>query len=147
MKFRRALPLLALLAGAAPALALEHLAVGAAPAVLYDAPSQKAQPLFVVAARSPLEVIVGLGQWVKVRDSSGDLAWAQRADLDGNRTLQVREGGARVHAKPSSTAAVVFETDADVLLDLVKAGPPGWAEVRHIDGQQGYVSVSQVWGL
>ena len=46
-------------------------------AVLYDAPSRAATRLFVVSRHYPLEVIVNLDAWVKVRDHTGALAWIE----------------------------------------------------------------------
>lgn len=116
-------------------------------AVLYDAPSVKAKPLFVVAPGTPLESVVTLDVWVKVRDMKGDMAWIERRLLADRRMLQVRAGGAQVRAEPSEDATLVFAAEADVLLELAEPGPTGWVRVRHRDGQQGFVKVGQVWGL
>ena len=43
-------------------------------AVLYDAPSRKATPLYVVSKYYPLELIVELDAWVKVRDHTGTVS-------------------------------------------------------------------------
>lgn len=59
----------------------------------------------------------------------------------------VRSDRAQVRASPEDGAALVFEADKDVLVDLVEPGPAGWAKVRHRDGQQGFVKANQVWGL
>jgi len=141
---RRLAALLLLLPGVAAA--LDYRAV-AEPAVLFDAPSQKAKPLFAIAAGTPVEVIVTLDAWVKVRDMQGDLAWIERRQLADKRMLQVRGDGAKVRVGASDDAALTFEAEADVLLEFVEPGPVGWAKVRHRDGQQGYVRVGQVWGL
>jgi len=138
-------PLL-LLAFAGAAAALDYRSV-AETAVLYDAPSQKARPLFAIAAGTPVESVVTLDTWVKVRDMQGDLAWIERRLLADKRMLQVRPGGAKIHANAAADAALAFEAEADVLLELVEPGPAGWVRVRHRDGQQGFVRVQQVWGF
>ena len=129
-------------------LALDYRSIGET-AVLYDAPSQKATPLFAIAAGTPVEVIVSLDTWVKVRDMKGDLTWIERRLLADKRTVQVRER-APVRAEARESAALVFEAEADVLLELVDSGqsaPTGWVKVRHRDGPQGFVKATQVWGL
>lgn len=131
---------------AANALALDYRSVSEA-AVLYDAPSQKAKPLFVIAPATPVEVIVSLDAWVKVRDMKGDLAWIERRQLADQRTLQVRAGGAQFRSEASDSAKLAFEAEADVVVEFIEAGPAGWAKVRHRDGAQGYVKASQIWGL
>ena len=47
-------------------------------AVLYDAPSAKAKPLFVLGRDTPLEVIVPVEGWIKVRDSGGTIGWVEK---------------------------------------------------------------------
>jgi SH3-like domain-containing protein len=138
--------LFALLA-AGSARALEFRSVAEAGAVMYDAPSQKAKPIFVVARGTPVEVVVSLEGWVKVRDAAGDIAWIEKRALGEKRMLIVTAQSAEVRKEADAVSAPVFEADKDVLLELVEAGPPGWARVRHGDGQSGYVRVNQVWGL
>lgn len=128
------------------AAALDYRSVSEA-TVLYDAPSQKARPIFVIAAGTPVEAIVALDAWVKVRDLKGDLAWIERRLLAERRMVQVRAENAQIRAEANESAALVFEAAPDVLLELVEPAPAGWAKVRHRGGQQGYVKVGQVWGL
>lgn len=144
MKPATAAVLLALLA-AGNAAALDFRSIGET-AVLYDAPSQKAKPLYVIAAGTPVEAIVTLDAWVKVRDMKGDLAWIERRLLSEKRTLQLIER-AQIRAEPNESAPTVFEADADVLLEYVEPAAIGWVRVRHRDGQQGYVKTTQVWGI
>ena len=132
---------------AAPAWALEFRSVAEDGAVLFDAPSQKAKPLFIVARGTPVEAVVNLEGWVKVRDAAGDLAWIERKSLAEKRMLIVTAKTAEVRTQADAGAPLVFEAERDVLLEFVEAGPLGWAKVRHRDGQSGFVRVSQVWGL
>ncbi|GIK26239.1 MAG: hypothetical protein BroJett006_24850 [Betaproteobacteria bacterium] len=132
---------------AAPAWALDYLSVAEAGAVLFDAPSQKAKPLFVILRGTPVEAVVSLEGWVKVRDAAGDLAWVEKKSLAEKRMLIVTATSAEVRSQAEAGAPLVFEADKDVLLELVEPGPLGWAKVRHRDGQSGFVRASQVWGL
>jgi SH3-like domain-containing protein len=132
-----------LISGAAAA--LDFRSVGEA-AILYDAPSQKARPLFVIAPGTPVEAIVTLDAWVKVRDMKGDLTWIERRHLLDRRMLQVRAERAQVRAQPDEAAKPVFEAEADVLLERVEPAGTGWVKVRHREGMQGFVKVTQVWG-
>jgi SH3-like domain-containing protein len=133
------------LALAGSASALDYRSVGEA-ALLYDAPSQKAVAVFAIARGTPVEVVVQLDTWVKVRDSKGDLAWIDRHQLSDKRTVMVRVDRAQVREQADDKAPTVFEAEKDVLLELVEAGPVGWVKVKHRDGQQGFVKAVQVWG-
>lgn len=137
---------LAALAAASAAHALDYLSLAeAAPA--YDAPSAKARPLFVVLAGTPVELVVGLDGWSKVRDSRGDLIWIEKKHLTDKRNLVVRVDRAQVRAAAEDQAALVFEAERDVVLEFVETVPGGWVKVRHRDGQSGFLKVPQVWGL
>lgn len=132
---------------AAPSWALDYLSVGEAGAVMFDSPSQKGRPLFVVARGTPVEVVVSLEGWTKVRDAAGDIAWMEKKSLAEKRMLIVTARSAEVRTQAEAAAALAFEAEKDVLLELVEAGPPGWARVRHRDGLSGFVRANQVWGL
>jgi SH3-like domain-containing protein len=115
-------------------------------AVLYDAPSKAATPLFVVQRNYPLEVIVNLEGWVKVRDAAGALSWVEKKSLGERRTLLVTGAAVEVRARPEDTAPAVFGAAQNVTLDLVEVAPGGWLRVRHADGATGYLRAAQVWG-
>jgi SH3-like domain-containing protein len=122
--------------------------------VLYDAPSAKAKPLFVLGHDTPLEVVVTLEGWVKVRDAAGSIGWIEKRALSDKRTLVVRVPVAEVLASPDATAPLVFRAEQNVLLDLAEpatssgtTAAPGWVKVRHRDGQTGFVRIAQIFGL
>lgn len=141
--------LLALLLAAGlalPVLAVEFRTVEV-PAVLYDAPSQKGSKLFVIKRNTPVEAVVSLEGWIKVRDSEGGLAWIEKKNLSDRRSLIVTADRAEVRQSPGDAATLVFEAEKSVSLDYVETLPGGWVKVRHRDGQSGFVRANQVWGL
>jgi SH3-like domain-containing protein len=129
---------------AAPA--VEFKSVGAAPAIMYDAPSVKGRKVFVAPRGMPVEVVLSYGEWNKVRDASGDLAWVEAKALTSKRHLVVTAASARVRASAEEAAPVVFTVDKGVLLEMVDPAVSGWVKVRHRDGQSGYVRAAEVWG-
>ena len=145
MNLRRCL-LLVLCLCAGPSFALDYRSL-AEPAILYDAPASKAKRVFTVARYTPVEVVVIVGGWVKIRNNRGDLAWVEARLLSPTRTVMVRADKAQVYSGTDGKSARVFDADKDVVLELVDANPAGWAKVKHRDGQVGFVKVSQVWGL
>ena len=116
-------------------------------AVLYDAPSSKAKKLYLIRRYTPVEVVVSLEAWVKVRDREGGLSWIAKNELAERRTVQVTADTAQVRQSADANAPVVFSAAKGVALELVQVGPPGWAQVKHRDGTSGYVRDNQVWGL
>jgi SH3-like domain-containing protein len=136
------------------AVAVEFRATADAATVLYDAPSAKAKPMFVYGRDTPLEVIVVLEGWVKVRDATGTIGWVDQKDLTESRSVEVRAPVAEVLASPDPAAPLVFRAERDVLLELAEpaatasaTATPGWVKVRHRDGQTGYVRIAQIFGL
>lgn len=137
--------LLATMAGALSA--AEFRALGERPAVLYDAPSLKADRLFIASRYYPFEVLVKLDQWTKVRDANGEVAWIENRALGDRHTVLVSVPLADVRAGPGAQAPLVFEAYKQVLLEVVEAPAEGWVKVRHRDGQQGFIRTSHVWGV
>lgn len=134
--------------------AAEYKSTADAATVLYDAPSAKAKPLFILGRDTPLEVIVPVEGWSKVRDAGGTIGWVERKSLGDRRMLVVRVPLAEVRASPDESAPVVFRAEQNVLLELAETATsaattsmPGWVKVRHRDGQTGYVRITQVFGL
>lgn len=132
--------------GIAPASALEFRSVSENAAVLYDAPSAKANKLYIVNYGYPVEVLVAVEGWAKVRDVNGDLTWVESKNLTDRRTVTVKVPLAQVRQSADDNAPVVFQAQQNVILDLVEAASGGWMRVRHRDGQTGFVKASQVWG-
>jgi SH3-like domain-containing protein len=122
--------------------------------ILYDAPSARAKPLFVYGRDVPVESLVTVEGWTKVRDGSGTIGWMASKSLAEKRTLVVRTAMAEIRSAPDENAPIAFRAERNVLLDLAEpatspstTASPGWVKVRHRDGQAGYVRISQVFGL
>ena len=127
--------------------AAEFRAIGDRPAILYDAPSNKADRLYIASRFYPFEVLVKLDQWTKVRDATGEVAWIENKSLGEQKSVLVTVPLADVRAAANAQAPLVFEAYKQVLLEVVEPPAEGWVKVRHRDGQQGYVRTAQVWGV
>jgi SH3-like domain-containing protein len=136
-----------LMLAACVASAFDFKSVGPHPVILYDAPSAKGGKLFIAPRGMPVEIVLSYGDWVKVRDASGDMAWTESKGLSAKRNVIVKAASAKIRATPDDTAPVVMTADKNVLLELVdpEAGP--WLRVRHRDGISGYVKASEIWGI
>ncbi len=126
--------------------ALDYHSIGVERAILYDAPSVQAKRLFVVGQYYPVEIIVNLDQWAKVRDSAGALAWIEKKHLSDARMVIAIAARADIRQSANLNAPLVFQAERDVALELIEYGPAGWLKVRHRDGQIGFVLSTQVWG-
>ncbi len=114
---------------------------------MYDAPSIRAKKLFVASRHYPVEVVINIDSWVKVRDQAGDLVWVEKKTLSDKRTVIVTAAVADVRQTANDQAALVFQAQQGVALDVAEPPAGGWIRVRHADGQTGYIKINQVWGI
>lgn len=121
--------------------------VGENAAVMYDAPSRASTPVYVASRYYPVEVIVNLDAWVKVRDHTGTLSWVEKKSLLERRMVIVTAPSVEVRTRAEDAAPVAFQVTQNVALDLVEIAPGGWVRVKHADGSSGYVKSGLVWGL
>ncbi len=142
----RLVVLFALLVGTGAARAVEYVSVGESSAILYDAPSAHAKKMFVVNRYMPLEQVVTLESWVKVRDRSGGLYWVEKRALSSKRYVFALAPLVDVRAAPDGGSALVFQVRRQVALEYIDSTGTGWIRVRHRDGNTGYVRRAEVWG-
>lgn len=142
----RTLALIALCAAPAASAAIEYRAT-ARTAILYAAPAEDSEKLFILAQGTPVEIVVERENWVRVREPGGALSWIQRSALAEHRTVMVTADSAVVRERPQGDAPAVLEAARDVVLELVAPPEQGWIQVRHRDGARGYLRVTEVWGL
>ena len=124
-----------------------YRSLGDRPAILYDAPSAKADRLFVASRYYPFEVLVKLDQWTKVRDANGEVAWIENRAFGDRQTVLVSVPLADVRAAPNAQSPLVFEAYRQVLLEVAEPPAEGWVKVRHRDGQQGFIRAAHLWGI
>ena len=116
-------------------------------AVLYDAPSKEAVKLYILSGGYPVEVIVNLGDWTKVRDQLGSLSWIENKQLSSRRmVLVIAKTDIKVAEDPASALVAIVEKDV-VLEQVSPAIKNGWVKVKHRDGIMGFVQVASLWGV
>ena len=130
-----------------PANALEFRSIAPAKAILYDAPSLEAGKLYILSQSYPVELIVNLNNWVKVRDAAGTLSWVESKSLSSKRTVLVL-AKTDIKAAEDATSALVATVEKDVVLELLPiTAKNGWVKVKHRDGVTGFVQVTNLWGV
>ena len=118
--------------------------------IAFEGPSAKATRQFIYSRGTPVEIVVQIEGWLKVRDAQGALAWVEKKALTERSNVQVKTPTADVLAAPDAASPIVFRAESGVLLTLVTPQPPNagaWAQVRHRDGQTGFVRVDALFGL
>lgn len=136
-----------LLSSTTQAYAAEFRSIMPEKVIAYDAPSAASKKLYVMSQGYPVEVIVNLGEWVKVRDQLSGLSWVEGKNLDEKRTVLVTDK-ADIKAAQSLDAKLLATVEKDVVLELLSAQiDRGWIKVKHRDGIVGYIQSSATWGL
>src|SRR5574343_1483524 len=128
--WRRLLATACLALLAAPVLAIDYRSVSVPAAILYDAPSQAGKKLYLIKAQTPVEVVVRLEGWLKVRDAEGTLAWLEARQLSERRTLVVTAPRAEIRQSDKVDAAVLAELEKWVAVEFIEPASPGWAKGR-----------------
>lgn len=147
LKFSAAWVLLgAFLAAGNAAQALEYVSVSDSSAILYEANSTKAKKLYVVSRYMPLEKVVNLEKWIKVRDRSGGMAWIERRAVSDAHYVVVTVPLATVRQAPEPGAPVAFRLSQNVAIESLGINGGGWIKVRHQDGSSGFMKSIEVWG-
>lgn len=129
------------------AFALEYRSVAVPKAVLYDAPSSAAKKILLLSQYYPVEIIVNLGDWLKVRDSQGSISWVEAKQLSAKRTVMVTANNAEIRQAADAASNLVATLEKDVVLEVVDIKlNNGWLKVKHHDGTTGYILISSIWG-
>lgn len=126
--------------------ALEYVSVSDSSAILYDANSTRAKKLYVVSRYMPLEKVVNLENWIKVRDRSGGMAWIERRAVSDAHYVVVTVPVATVRQAPEPGAPVAFRLSQNVAIESLGINGGGWIKVRHLDGSTGFMKSIEVWG-
>lgn len=130
------------------ALAQDFRSVSVSKAVLYDAPSSAAKKILLLSQNYPVEVVVNLGDWLKVRDAQGSLNWIEAKQLSNKRTVMVTANNAEIRQAAEITANLVAKLEKDVVLDVADLSlSNGWIKVKHRDGVAGYILMTSTWGF
>jgi len=130
------------------ALALDFRSIAVSKAILYDAPSSAAKKILLLSQNYPVEVVVNLGDWLKVRDAQGGLNWIEAKQLSKKRMVMVTSDKAEIRQNAEVTSNLVATIDKDVVLEVSDLKlRNGWLKVKHRDGLVGYVLMTSTWGF
>lgn len=130
------------------AAALEFKSVAVPKAILYDAPSSSAKKILLLSQGYPVEVIVNLGEWLKVRDAQGSISWIEAKQLSGKHTVMVIAANAEIRSGADAASSLLATLEKDVVLEIADTKlTNGWLKVKHRDGITGFILISSVWGF
>jgi SH3-like domain-containing protein len=92
----------------------------------------------------PVQVVAETEEWRRICDPDGGVAWVNRSEIDGRRTLMAR-AAAPLHRSANSSSAMVGVLNPHALARLKRCNGD-WCEVK-VGGVQGWMVTDQSWGV
>ena len=125
------------------------MSVNADQAFLYEAPSGSTKKSFIVTRGYPLEVIVSLKEWKKVKDHEGLINWIKTSDLSSKRTVLNLKDDNSIYLEPSSASPILAKVNENVTLELLDAKKiDDWVKVYSKVGDiEGFIKATDLWGI
>ena len=127
----------------------DFISVKTKKALLYEGPSASTKKLYIVTEGYPLEIMVNLKDWKKVKDHTGNISWIQSNFADKNRTVMTIKGSVNLYHKASLQSSKLGQISKFVILNLNSTlVTDGWVNVQsQLEGLSGFVRLDKVWGL
>ena len=125
------------------------MSVNADQAFLHEAPSDSTKKSFIVTRGYPLEVIVSLKEWKKVKDHEGLINWIKTSDLSSKRSVLNLKGDNPIYLEPSSASPILAKVNENVTLELLDAKKiDDWVKVYSKVGDiEGFIKATDLWGI
>jgi len=127
----------------------DFMSVNADQAFLHEAPSDSTKKSYIVTKGYPLEVIVSLKEWKKVKDHEGLINWIKTSDLSSKRTVLNLKGDNSIYLEPSSASPILAKVNENVSLELLDAKKiDDWVKVYSKVGDiEGFIKATDLWGI
>ena len=127
----------------------DFMSVNADQAYLHEAPSQSTKKAFIVTKGYPLEVIVSLKEWKKVKDHEGLINWIKTSDLSSKRTVLNLKGENSIYLEASSESPMLAKVNENVALELLDEKKiDDWVKVYSKVGDiEGFIKATDLWGI
>ena len=127
----------------------DFMSVNADQAFLHEAPSDSTKKSFIVTRGYPLEVIVSLKEWKKVKDHEGLINWIKTSDLSSKRSVLNLKGDNPIYLEPSSVSPILAKVNENVTLELLDEKKiDDWVKVYSKVGDiEGFIKATDLWGI
>ena len=127
----------------------DFMSVNADQAFLHEAPSDSTKKSFIVTRGYPLEVIVSLKEWKKVKDHEGLINWIKTSDLSSKRSVLNLKGDNPIYLEPSSASPILAKVNENVTLELLDEKKiDDWVKVYSKVGDiEGFIKATDLWGI
>jgi len=127
----------------------DFMSVNVDQAFLHEAPSDSTKKSYIVTKGYPLEVIVSLKEWKKVKDHEGLINWIKTSDLSSKRTVLNLKDNNSIYLEPSTVSPMLAKVNENVTLELLDPKKiDDWVKVYSKVGDiEGFIKASDLWGI
>jgi SH3-like domain-containing protein len=127
-----------------PGFAAERMVVKSSIANLRSGPGSKYEVLWQVEKFHPILVIEKKGNWYKIKDFEGDMAWIHKSLLGNINGVITTKAKCNVRSKPDKNSKILFTVERGVPFKVLKRSG-NWIRIEHADGEIGWIYKSLVW--
>jgi len=122
----------------------ERLAVSVPKANIRSGPGTNHEIIWQVYKYYPIEIIKKTVSWYLFVDFEGDRGWINKSLVRKIPTVITIKGICNVRSGPGTKYNIAFEVEKGVAFKVLKR-KGGWIQVRHADGDKGWIYKSLVW--
>ncbi len=143
MRFISLLTIVVILTTSGLAMA-ERLSVTSEIANIRSGPGTGYEVLWKIAKYHPIWVLKKSGPWVNFRDFEGDEGWIHTSLIQKKPTVITIKDRCNVRTGPGTNHDVIFTVGKGIPF-LVIDQQKSWIQIKHADGDGGWIHKSLVW--
>ncbi len=122
----------------------ERLSVSSTIANIRSGPGTNYEILWKVESYYPITVLRRSGSWINFRDFEGDEGWIHTSLVDKRPTVITIKNTCNVRKGPGTNHDILFTVEKGIPF-LIMERQKNWIEIKHADGDRGWIHKSLVW--
>ena len=122
----------------------ERVTVKSGVANVRSGPGTQYEILWKVEQYHPLEVLTKSDQWIQFRDFEGDIGWIHGSLVAGIPAVITRSDKCNIRAGAGTKFKILLTVERGIPFKVLKRQGK-WLQVRHADGDQGWIHKSLIW--
>jgi len=122
----------------------ERLSVSSKIANIRSGPGTDYEILWKVENYFPISVLKKSGKWINFRDFEGDEGWIHTSLIHKKPTVITKKNKCNVRTGPGTNHDIVFTVEKGIPF-LVIDRQKNWIQIKHADGDRGWIYKSLVW--
>jgi SH3-like domain-containing protein len=122
----------------------ERLSVSSRIANIRSGPGTDHEILWKVESYYPIMVLKKSGSWINFRDFEGDEGWIHTSLVRKKPTVITIKNKCNVRTGPGTNHKVIFTVEKGIPF-LIIGRQKSWIQIKHADGDRGWIHKSLVW--